>query len=116
MSRDYLDFFVDMLDHARQARRFVGDSDLAAFVTDEKTAAATIRALTVLGEAARAIPRDIRDRLPGIPWRNVIGMRHFLVHVYHGTNLAIVYATVKQSLPALISELEATIALLERER
>ena len=110
MSREHLDYIVDMLDHARQARRFVGDADLAAFVADEKTAAATVRALCVIGEAARAVPREVRERYPDVPWRNIIGMRHFLVHVYHGTNLAIVYATVKQSVPPLIGQLERIVA------
>ena len=36
----------------------------------------------------------------------MIGMRHKLIHVYYRINLNIVWRTVQEELPVLISELE----------
>jgi len=40
----------------------------------------------------------------------MIGMRHKLIHAYYRINLNIVWRTVQEELPALISELEIILA------
>lgn len=39
------------------------------FLKDETLRRAFVRSLEVIGEAAKNIPLDVRDRIPGVEWR-----------------------------------------------
>ncbi len=43
---------------------------------------ATLRNLEILGEAAKNIPDEIRQRYPEVDWRGVAGLRDILAHAY----------------------------------
>lgn len=96
-----------MLGHARKAIGFVGGMSFEDFADDERTQFAAIRALEIVGEAARGVPDEIRMQATEIPWARVIGMRNILVHDYMGTNPRVVFDTVRLFLPDLIVRLEA---------
>ena len=51
MSRRPLDYVRDILEAMHKALEFVEDMDYSAFVQDDKTNFATVRALEVMGEA-----------------------------------------------------------------
>ncbi len=57
--------------------------------------------LLEIGEAVKALPEDLLDTEPGIPWRKVARMRDHLAHRYFDTSHAIVSATVDGDLPVL---------------
>jgi len=44
-----------------------------------------------------------------IPWQNIIGMRHRLIHAYFDINLDVVWNTIVEDLPPLIKELERVL-------
>ena len=44
---------------------------------------ATERALQIISEAAKELPPDVRDREPGVPWKNIIGIGNLLRHEYY---------------------------------
>jgi len=69
------------------------------FKDDDKTIFAVIRALEVIGEASKKIPKSIRNKYPQIPWREITGMRDKLIHEYFGVNLKVVWDTVKKDIP-----------------
>jgi len=69
-----------------------------AFDEDELIQNWFIRHLQILGEAARALPDEIRQKAPDIEWRKITGMRHVLVHDYFGIDRNVVWATVKNEL------------------
>ncbi len=66
-------------------------------------------ALHIVGEAARNVPGDIRERYPQIPWQKIIGMRNRLAHDYLGTRLDIIFATAQEFAPQLIESLPSII-------
>lgn len=57
--------------------------------------------IQIIGEASNALPVDVRVRYPDVPWREIIGMRHILVHNYFDVDLDIVWATIVRDLPQL---------------
>jgi uncharacterized protein with HEPN domain len=50
--------------------------------------------------------KTARVEIPGIPWKDIIGMRHRLVHAYFDINLDVLWRTVQEDLPSLIAALE----------
>ena len=68
---------------------------------DEKTQYAVIRAIEIIGEASKKIPKNIKTKYTDVPWYEISGMRDKLIHDYFGVNSKIVWKTVKEDLPRL---------------
>jgi uncharacterized protein with HEPN domain len=66
--RDYLE---DIRQAGQKALVFVQGTSYEAFVLDDKTVFAVIRALEIVREATKRVPQSTRDRYPrcrGGPW------------------------------------------------
>jgi uncharacterized protein with HEPN domain len=87
------------------------DGDKNAFEHDELRHAWFLRHLQIIGEAARALPTEVRDLAPEIPRPKIIGMRNVLVHDYFDTDTDIVWQAATRDLPVLKP---AVVSLLER--
>ena len=62
---------------------------------------ATLRNIELLGEAARHIPEQERQKASGIDWRGVIAVRNILVHGYLGADDDILWDLIQQRIPEL---------------
>ena len=97
----------DMLDAARTAVGFTRDLQLDVFLDDRKTRNAVERNLEIVGEAARGVSQETRDKYPDIPWRSIIGLRNVLAHEYGEIRYENLWGVCKNRLPPLIKQLEA---------
>lgn len=100
--RAFIDHLNDIPENARKLKAFLGERSFDAFKADEKTQYAIARALEIIGEAAKRIPAAIRDSHPGIPWREMGGMRDVLIHQYEGVSLLILFQTAAHEIDAVI--------------
>ena len=96
----------DMLDHARKAVNAVRGRCRADLDTDDVLAAALERFIEVIGEAASKVTPETSERNASIPWREIVGMRHRLVHGYASVDHNVIWDVASIDLPELIGELE----------
>jgi uncharacterized protein with HEPN domain len=99
-----------MLDVAQKAIFFTQGRDRADLDTDELLALAVVRLVEILGEAAKNVSQDLKDRTPDIAWRQMAGTRDRLTHAYFDVNLDIIWGIVTNDLPPLITKLERELA------
>ena len=114
--REYKDYLQDMIHAAEKAESFIEGMDFDSFQKDEKTAWAVLKALEIVGEAAKNIPQSVRKRYPEIPWREAAGMRDKVSHDYFGVNMLRIYETVKGDLPALRQALIRALQDLDKSK
>ena len=100
----------DILDCIEKIEKFTRGYTFTDFQEDEKTIDSVLRNLEIIGEASRHVPTDIRIRYPDIPWVEMLTMRNIVIHEYHGVNLEIIWQTVKENLPPLVSPLKQILA------
>ena len=100
----------DMLDQARAAVAAAHGRCRADLDHDPVLAAALERFVEVIGEAASRVTTERQQRLPGVPWRQIIGMRNRLIHGYAAVDRDVLWDVVQADLPLLIAELERALA------
>jgi uncharacterized protein with HEPN domain len=115
-ARPVADYLRDILVYAEKAIGFVAETPSPeALHEDERTLLAVVRALEVVGEAARQIPTAFRKRHPEIPWRGMTGMRDKVIHAYFGVDVQVVWKTVHQDLPPLVDNMRRLLREVEQE-
>jgi uncharacterized protein with HEPN domain len=79
------------------------------FLRDETLKRAVTRSLSIIGEATKKIPADVKYAWQSISWRQMAGMRDRLVHDYMGVNYYIVWDVAKNIIPTLIDQIKFII-------
>lgn len=102
-------YLEHLLEAAEKVARFTSGLDEARFTVSTLHQSAIIRELLVIGEATKRLPEDFRDAHPELPWRQMAGMRDFLVHSYDQVNLTVIWETATQDVPTLVPLLEALL-------
>ena len=83
-----------------------------AFMADRKTQDAVIRNLEIIGEAVKRLSSSLTNAHPGIPWRQIAGMRDKLVHDYFGVDLDLVWGVIERELPTVRKTVDAVLGQL----
>ncbi len=103
-----LDCIEQMEDAAANAMAFVAGLDKADFLQDTKSQMAVSMALILLGESVSRILKlnpHIVDDHPDIPWMKIKSMRNLVAHDYLDLEFEVVWKTVQEDLPPLLSQL-----------
>lgn len=106
MPRDDAVYVGHMLDMARKAAARVTTRSRADFDADEDLRFALAHLVQTVGEAASRVSAAYRASHPEIPWRQITGIRHRIVHDYMNVDYDVIWVVVSQELPQLITDLQ----------
>jgi len=85
---------------------YIAGLDKDSFLNEELIQDAVQRRLSIIGEAVKNLPPDLRSQYADIPWRRIAGMRDKLIHDYFGVDVDLVWEVSTSLLPPLKGRLE----------
>lgn len=109
----YLKHILDAID---KIDKYLKGQDLTSFLQDTLVQDGIVRQIEIIGEATRHISPPLLDQYPEIPWQDIIGMRHKLIHDYMGIDLKAVWDTAIDDIPVFKSQTEKVLKELSKSR
>ncbi|MBI4620697.1 MAG: DUF86 domain-containing protein [Desulfobacterales bacterium] len=113
MKRKIKLFIGDILENMRLAENITADIDYTTFVSVKEKHYTVVRCIEIIGEAAKNLPSELRQKYPEVPWKAMAGMRDLAIHFYMGIDYKIIWKAVKDDYPVLRSQLEKIFAELK---
>ncbi len=99
-------YLWDMLQAAREVDEMLDTYDLNTFLADRVMLRAIERTIEIIGESARRVTPDFQSEHPEVSWREIIGQRNILAHEYGQIDHELLYKTVKDDIPLLITQIQ----------
>ncbi len=72
----------------------------------QETYLASLTLMANIGEQSKKLSDNFKHNLRTVNWKQINGLRNFIVHNYEGVDYIILFDTIKNDLPVLKSELE----------
>lgn len=91
----------DILKAVTDVETFVAGMDVETFAADDKTFAAVLYALVVIGEASKALPPELQRRHPNIAWGAFGRLQDAILRQGFGFDRGQLWKTVTRDLPPL---------------
>lgn len=110
MSRDQ-EALIDIAEAIQLILQYVQNVDFDDLTANQEKQDAILRRITIIGEATKRLSRDFREQHPGIPWKNIAGMRDVITHDYDEIDLAEVWTVIHENLPELLQYIDPLISM-----
>jgi uncharacterized protein with HEPN domain len=107
--KDDILYLGQMYDAASWVTTRLSQTSRDDFDHDETLQLAVVHQIQVVGEAARLVSETTRQSVAEIPWKQIVGMRHRIVHDYTDIDLDIVWEVAKAHLPSLVESLKKVL-------
>lgn len=95
-----------MLEMANLLKQESAKHDMDNLKTDTILFYGISKMVEIIGEAAYMITNDFKDTHTELPWRQMSGMRHILVHGYYTVRPEVLWDVIQNDIPAMIPILE----------
>ena len=102
-----------MLQAIERIGKYAKGKSFEDFVADDMMYYAIVKNIEILGEASNMLTSEFREKHPETPWKQVNGMRNYIVHEYFQVDNNIVWDVITNDLPLLERQVKAYI---EEER
>ena len=98
-----------MLQAIERVRRYTKGKTFEDFITDDMMYYAVVKNIEILGEASNMLTEEFRTDHPQTPWKQVNGMRNYIVHEYFQVDNNVVWDVITNDLPLLEQQVKIYI-------
>ena len=116
MKKDPFVFLEHIIDCIELIETYTKGKKLADFENDPQLQDAVIRRIEIIGEAAKSVPENLKQKYSKVPWKAVAGMRDILIHQYFGVSLESTWNVVVKEIPGLKKQILQIINDLRKSK
>lgn len=95
-----------MLTAIDNVQSFLDGKTLSDLYNDKILFYAVVKNIEIVGEAANNVTKELQSQHPEVQWKDVISMRHVLVHDYYNIDARTAWQTAQDNLPQLKKQIE----------
>ncbi len=99
-SRSPVLYLSEIIASMEKIGRYTSGLTYDEFIHNDQTVDAVERNIEKIGEAAAAIPDEIRNRYPEVPWKSIVGLRNKVIHHYFAVDHEVVWQIATKNIPA----------------
>jgi len=103
------EFVLDMLIACGRILKYTENLSYDDFCKNEMVLDAVVRNIEVLGEAAKNVSENVKNRYGDVEWREIARTRDKIIHFYFGVDVSIVWDIATKDIPVLKSKLEGLV-------
>jgi uncharacterized protein with HEPN domain len=112
MSRNPRLYLEDIQQSCAKVLRFTAGLSFEQFKQDDRTYDAVLRNLEIIGEAAKNVPDEIRQRFSFVEWRKISGFRDLAAHQYFSISDSIAWDIIQNKIPELSDQITQILSEL----
>ena len=95
-----------MLQAIERICRYTKGKNFEDFIADDMMYYAVVKNIEILGEASNMLTEEFRQAPPKTPWKQVNGMRNYIVHEYFQVDNNVVWDVITNDLPILEQQIK----------
>src|ERR1700739_3905669 len=92
---------LHIVDSISEIESYSRNISLKEFLANSMMRFACVKQIEIIGEAANLISAETKSLFSDVEWKQIIGMRHILVHEYFGMDFDLIWQVIISDLPAL---------------
>ncbi len=109
MTKDMTLYLEDIWESILRIESYIEGLTSDEFLANNLVRDAVERRLGIIGEAAKKVDHEIRERYPEIPWREMAGLRDVLTHGYNHVDPMRIWIIATTDVPVLKDGLRPVI-------
>lgn len=104
---------LHIIDAISEIQIYTIDESLDVFLSNSMMRFASIKQLEIIGEAANYLSAETKEKFSDIEWKQIIGMRHILVHEYFGIDANLIWQVIIKDLPVLEVKIKGVLTIMQ---
>lgn len=107
--RDIGVYLEDILESINRIEKNTVNLNLDDFSKNVEKQDAVVHRLEIIGESAKNITKEFRDKYPTVPWREIARTRDKITHHYFEIEVAQIWAILQKDLGPLKEQIKAML-------
>jgi uncharacterized protein with HEPN domain len=90
---------IHIIEAIAYIEKYTETVNLSTFKTDTMLFDASVRQISIVGEASNHLSESIYETYPTIPWAQIISLRNLVMHEYFGIDKTLIWKIIREDLP-----------------
>ena len=106
---------LHILESIAELEQYTSKATFNSFVENSMMRFACVKQMEIIGEAANYISDETKSKFTEIQWRQIIGLRHILVHEYFGIDNNLIWQIISNDIPKLKESIQKILESLDNK-